>query len=318
MGRCSPLALVACIVLLVFSFCLSLIIGPGMWADGSHWQLQIDPTLLLESRLPRTITLFLTGGSVSVAGLVMQMLTQNRYVEPTISGTMQGAGLGILLMAICFPNVSIFMKIWVASGLALVATVVFLLLLQHVQVKSTLLVPVIGLMYSAMLSAIITFLAIHYDLLQSVISWQSGDFSSILAGRYEVIWLTGMVIVGLWWIADSFTIMALGRSYATTIGLNYHRLVLCGILAIALICGIVVALVGILPFLGLVVPNLVRILFGDNTRKTLPWTFLVGSALVLLCDVIGRLIIYPFEIPVGSILSVTGAFLFLYLLYRRT
>lgn len=317
MPRCSPLTFMACMTLLGFALCLSLITGPGMWVDDHSWQLQFDPTLLLESRLPRTLTLFLTGGSISVAGLIMQMITQNRYVEPTTTGTMQGAGLGILLMAICFPNASIFLKILVASSLALIATSVFLLLLQQVQIKSTLLVPVIGLMYSAMLSAVITFLAIHYDLLQSVISWQSGDFSSILSGRYEVIWLAGLVILGLWWIADSFTIIALGRSYATTIGLNYQRLVFCGILAIALICGLVVALVGALPFLGLVVPNLVRVLLGDNTRRTLPWTFLIGSTLVLFCDVVGRLLIYPFEIPVGSILSVVGALLFLYLLYRR-
>lgn len=316
-SRCSPWVLLLAGSVLLVATALSLLTGPGMWAGATSWHLEIDPTLLMESRLPRTLTLLLTGGSLSVAGLIMQLMTQNHYVEPATTGTTQGAALGILLMAILFPNVPVLWKIMVASGCALVCSLVFLLLLRHIQIKSTLLVPVIGMMYSAMLTALMTFLALHYDLLQSVISWQSGDFSAVLAGRYEVIWLAAVVIALLWWVADSFTIIALGQDYATTIGLHYRRLVLLGMLAIAVICGLTVALVGTLPFLGLVVPNLVRILVGDNTRRALPWTFLIGSSLVISCDIVGRLLIYPFEIPVGSILSVVGALLFLLLLFRQ-
>ncbi|MFM2476008.1 ABC transporter permease [Celerinatantimonas sp. MCCC 1A17872] len=308
--------LAAIIGLLMLLSAASLLTGPGMF-KGSSGALNIDLNIIAISRLPRTIALLLSGGSVAVAGLVMQLLSQNHYVEPATTGTMQGAALGILAMYLFFPNAPVMVKIIMASIGALICTLIFLLMLMHIKVKSTLLVPVIGLMYAAVLTALLTFIAIHYDLLQSIVSLQSGDFSAVLKGRYEIIWIAAIITAALWWVADSFSVMAMGRSYAINVGLNYQQLILLGILAIALISGVTIAIVGALPFLGLVVPNLVRVLVGDNTRRALPWTFVIGSSLVLFCDVVGRLIVYPFEIPVGSILSVFGALLFLILLYRR-
>lgn len=306
------------VLLLPLVATLSLLIGPSMWDDHVRWQLQIDPLLIFTSRLPRTVALFLCGGSVSVAGLIMQMMTRNRYVEPGTTGSMQGAALGILLAAIFWPDTSIMVRILLASGGALITTMLFLLLLRPVQQEnSALLVPVIGLMYCAVLAAFTTFLALHYDLLQSLISWQSGDFSSVLAGRYELIWLAVPLIALLWWLADSFTVLALGQAQATTLGLDYRALMLLGVVAVALLSGMTAALIGALPFIGLVIPNLVRVVVGDNTRRALPWTFLGGSLLSLLCDVLGRLLVFPYEIPAGALLSVVGALLFLYLLSRH-
>ncbi len=106
----------------------------------------------------------------------------------------------------------------------------------------------------------------------------------------------------------------MGREFSINVGLNYRKVMIIGLSIIALISGVVVSVVGALPFLGLIVPNLVSLVMGDNIRKTIPWVCLSGGAIVLLCDVIGRLIRYPFEIPASVILGAVGAVIFLFLL----
>ena len=138
-----------------------------------------------------------------------------------------------------------------------------------------------------------------------------------MQGRYELLWLVGAITLLACWSADRFTVAGLGRDFSVNVGLNYNRVMLTGLVVIALIGGIVVVVVGVLPFLGLIVPNIVSLLFGDNVRKTIPWICLFGSGLVLLCDIIGRVIRYPFEIPVSVILGVVGAVIFLVLLSKK-
>ena len=145
----------------------------------------------------------------------------------------------------------------------------------------------------------------------------SGDFSSILQGRYELLWLVGGLTLAACLIADSFTVAGMGREFSVNVGLNYQKVMTIGLSIIALISGVVVVVVGALPFLGLIVPNLISLMMGDNIRKTIPWICLAGGGLVLLCDIIGRLIRYPFEIPASVILGVVGAVIFLYLLLKH-
>lgn len=157
----------------------------------------------------------------------------------------------------------------------------------------------------------------HYDLLQSLGSWEAGDFSGILQGRYELLWLVGILTLLACWTADRFTVAGMGREFSVNVGLNYRKVMLLGLSIIAVISGVVVVVVGALPFLGLIVPNLISMMMGDNVRKTIPWVCLLGGGLVLLCDIIGRVVRYPFEIPVSVILGVIGAVVFLFLLLSQ-
>lgn len=116
--------------------------------------------------------------------------------------------------------------------------------------------------------------------------------------------------------ADRFTIAGMGDSFAANLGLNYRRVVNVGLFIVAAVSSAVVLTVGSLPFLGLVVPNIVTIYRGDNVRKNLPHTALLGAALVVGCDVIGRIIIHPYEVSVGLIMGVLGSAVFLFLLLR--
>ncbi len=269
------------------------------------------------SRVPRTIALLLAGSAMSVAGLIMQLLTQNRFVEPSLAGTTQSAGLGLLVVMVLFPSAAIFLKMAVASVFALAGTLLFMILLRRVVLKSALVVPLVGIMLGAVISAITTFGAMHFDLLQALGSWESGDFSGVLQGRYELLWLVGVLTLVACWIADRFTVAGMGREFSVNVGLNYRQVMLMGLSIIAVISGVVIVVVGNLPFLGLIVPNLISMLFGDNVRKTIPWVCLLGGGLVLLCDIISRVIRYPFEIPVSVILGVIGAVVFLLLLLSQ-
>nr|WP_218057069.1 ABC transporter permease [Gilliamella apicola] len=308
---------IAGIFILFIMTAISLFIGAGhvtlfeLWSD-SHMR-----EIFFVSRVPRTVALLLAGSAMSVAGLIMQLLTQNRFVEPSLVGTTQSASLGLLVMMVLAPGASVMAKMVVASLFAMIGTMIFMAISRKIIFKSALMVPLIGIMLGAVISAITTFFAMYFDLLQSLGGWESGDFSGILQGRYELLWLVGGLTLLACWSADQFTVAGLGRDFSINVGLNYRRVMLIGLIVIALIGGIVVVVVGVLPFLGLIVPNIVSLLLGDNVRKTIPWICLFGSGLVLVCDIIGRVIRYPFEIPVSVILGVIGAIIFLILLSRK-
>ncbi|QYN47938.1 MULTISPECIES: ABC transporter permease [unclassified Gilliamella] len=305
------------IVFLMVMVVVSLFIGAGNVTLSELWTDSNMREIFFVSRLPRTLALLLAGSAMSVAGLIMQLLTQNRFVEPSLVGTTQAASLGLLVMMVFAPAASVMIKMVVASLFALFGTLIFMYISRKIMYKSALMVPLIGIMLGAVISAITTFFAMYFDLLQSLAGWESGDFSGILQGRYELLWLVGGLTLLACWNADQFTVVGLGRDFSVNVGLNYRRVMLIGLIVIALIGGIVVVVVGVLPFLGLIVPNIVSLLMGDNVRKTIPWICLLGSGLVLICDIIGRVIRYPFEIPVSVILGVIGAVIFLVLLSQK-
>ncbi len=139
----------------------------------------------------------------------------------------------------------------------------------------------------------------------------------VLRGHYELLWIVAFVVVAVFIVADRFTVAGLGKEVATNVGLNYDRVILLGTGLIAIATGVVTVVVGNLPFLGLIVPNVVSMIRGDDLRSNLPWVCLLGIALVTVCDLIGRTIIMPFEVPVSLILGVVGAVVFIFLLLRQ-
>lgn len=305
------------IILILGMITCSLFIGAGQVTLDAVWTDPMMRDIFFISRVPRTLALLLAGSAMSVAGLIMQLLTQNRFVEPSLAGTTQSAGFGLLVVMVVAPSASLMVKMVVASVFAMIGTLLFMMLLRRIVLKSALVVPLVGIMFGAVIGAVTTFGAMHYDLLQSLGSWEAGDFSGILQGRYELLWLVGILTLLACWTADRFTVAGMGREFSVNVGLNYRQVMLLGLSIIAVISGVVVVVVGALPFLGLIVPNLISMIIGDNVRKTIPWVCLLGGGLVLLCDIIGRVVRYPFEIPVSVILGVIGAVVFLTLLLSQ-
>src|SRR5699024_2735585 len=167
-------------------------------------------------------------------------------------------------------------------------TGLFLLLLRSIPMRSPLIVPLVGIMLGGVVSSVTTFFAYRYDLLQSLAIWTNGDFSRILRGRYELLWLSGALTLVAFLIADRFTVAGLGEAFMTNLGLNYGRVLAIGLTIVCVVIAVNVVTVGAIPFLGLIVPNVVSMMLGDNVRRTAPWVAVAGSGFLLACDIAGR------------------------------
>ena len=269
------------------------------------------------TRIPRTVTLVLSGAIMAMSGLVMQMITQNRFVEPTTTGTTEWAGLGLLLVMVVAPEAPLLGKMAGAIVMAFIGTMVFFGFLQKVTLKSSIIVPIVGIMLGSVVGAVSSYVALSTNMLQSLGIWFAGSYTSVIKGQYEPMWAIIAVLAVIWFAADRFTAAGLGRDVATSIGINYRQVVFLGTGLIALATGIVTVVVGNLPFLGLIVPNLVSMVRGDDLRSNLVWVALTGVCIVTACDLIGRTIIMPFEVPASLILAILGAVVFITMILRR-
>ena len=269
------------------------------------------------TRIPRTVALVLAGAAMAMCGLIMQLMTQNRFVEPTTTGTTEWAGLGLILVMVMIPDAGLLTRMTVAIVFSFVGTLVFFLFLRKVTLRSSLIVPIIGIMLGAVVGAVSTFVALQFDALQNLGVWFAGSFTSVLRGSYEVLWIVLLVGIAVFWVADRLTVIGLGEDIATNVGVNYQRVLLLGTGLVAIATGVVTVVVGNLPFLGLIVPNVISMIRGDDLRSNLPWVCLLGIAIVTVCDLIGRTVIMPFEVPVSLILGIVGAVVFIALLLRQ-
>lgn len=300
---------VAFIVLFALSI-LSLFVGVADLNGGEAWE------IVMISRLPRLFAVLICGFSLAICGSIMQMLVRNRFVEPMTVGTGQGAALGILLVTLISPTASLFIKMLTAALTAWLASLGFLAIAHRLPLSQPYIVALVGLIYGGILGAGVTFFAYQADLLQYIDIWMNGEFSGVLQGRYELLWVAACVAMISYLAADQFSIVGMGRSATINLGLNYRQVLLFGLACISLVTALTVVTVGMIPFVGLVVPNIVSRMYGDNLRQTLPLIGCFGGIIVLAADLLGRVIRYPFEIPVGSVLGILGAILFLWLLYR--
>jgi iron complex transport system permease protein len=230
---------------------------------------------------------------------------------------MESATLGILLVTLFMPDMPVIGKMLVATVCALIGTGFFVMILRRLPMRSTMLVPVIGLVLGGVIQAITTFFAYQFDLLQSLHAWTTGDFSGVLRGRYELLWIGFVLACAAYIAADRFTVVGMGEQFTTNLGLNHRRLTVIGLIIVSAISAVVVITVGSIPFLGLLVPNVVSMYFGDNMRKSVPWVACLGALFVLACDIIGRLVYFPYEIPIGTVVGIIGSVLFLCLLLNR-
>lgn len=269
------------------------------------------------SRIPRLIAVVSAGVGLSVVGLIMQQLARNKFVAPSTAGTLQSAGLGILVSILWFGTNALMQKMLIAFAFALGGTFLFMSILNRIKYKDAILIPLVGIMFSGVVGSISIFIAYRYDMVQTLGAWMVGDFSGVLRGRYEMLYLTIPMVLLAYLYADRFTLAGMGEDFAINLGLKYQRVVNVGLAIVALTTAVIVITAGSIPFLGLIVPNVVSIMVGDNVRRTLPLTAVMGGIFVLVCDIIGRLIIRPYEIPIGMVVGVVGSVLFLTLILRR-
>lgn len=287
---------------------ISLLIG----AQDMSW------LTLTASRFPRLAALVLTGVGLSVCGVILQHIVRNKFVEPATSGGLDAAKLGILVALTMIPTSSNLVRMIFALLFCFASSLIFVGMVSRIRLKSTVLIPVIGLMYGGVLSAIAEYYAYHNNILQSMQGWMLGDFSKIVQGNYEIIYLILPIVVLTYLYAQRFTMLGMGEGIAKSLGLNYTATVVLGLILVAVTVASTVITVGAIPFVGLVIPNLVAMHYGDNLGRTLPLVALGGASLLLICDIIGRLLIHPFEVPIGLTAgSIGGVLFFILILWRN-
>ena len=279
--------------------------------DSQQWK------IFTISRLPRLISILIAGSALSICGLVMQQLSRNRFVSPTTAGTMDSAKLGILIAILLFPSASMLLKTSIAIVVSFIGTLIFMTILGKLKVKDSIFVPLVGIMFGNIISSITAFIAYKEDLLQNLSGWLQGDFSLIMAGRYELLYVSLPMLIIAYLFAQRFSIVGMGQDFATNLGLNYKQVLYLGLVIVSVVSSIIIISVGVIPFLGLIIPNLVTLYLGDNLKKVLSHTALLGAIFVLCCDILGRLVIYPYEIAINVVVGVFGSAIFLGLLLRR-
>lgn len=273
--------------------------------------------ILLVSRLPRLFSILIAGASMSVCGLIMQQLSRNKFVAPTTAGTLDSARLGILVSLMIFTAATPLQKMLVSFVFALAGTFIFMNILDRVKFKDAIFIPLVGLMFGNIISSLSTFFAYKNDLIQNMSSWMQGDFSMIMSGNYELMFVSIPILIIAYFYANKFTIAGMGEDFSKNLGLNYRQVVNIGLVIVALVTASVVLSIGVIPFLGLIIPNIVTIYQGDHLKNNLPHTALLGAGFVLMCDIIGRVVIYPYEIPISLTVGVIGSGVFIFLLFRR-
>ena len=287
---------------------LSLSLGAASFGDDAGW-------LLMVSRIPRTAAALLAGAGLALAGVVVQQVVQNRLVEPSLTGAPEASMLGLLAVTLIAPGMAVAGKMLIAAGAALAGMAGFIALAERVPRADPMMLPIVGMIYGGILGAIVVWAAWMTDLMQYLGTWQLGEFSGVMIGRYEWLWAVALLAGLLYAVADRITILGLGEAQARSLGLNYTQTRGLGLVIVSTLTALVLVTVGAFPFVGLVAPNLVSRWRGDNLRTNLPLIALGGGGLVLAADVIGRVIRYPFEIPAATVFGVFGAGVFLWLLY---
>ncbi|MED5245453.1 ABC transporter permease [Priestia megaterium] len=284
--------------------------------DLFHLTKEESQTLFF-SRFPRLLSIIMAGMSLSICGLIMQQITRNKFVSPTTAGTMDWARLGVLISLLVFASASPLLKMSIAFIFSLAGNLLFMRILDRIKFNDTIYIPLVGLMLGSIVSSLATFIAYKYDLIQNLSSWLQGDFSLVVKGRYELLYLSIPLLIVAYLYADKFTVAGMGESFSINLGVKYKQIVNIGLVIVSLITSITILTVGMLPFLGLIIPNIVSIYRGDHLRKSLPHTALLGAVFVLACDLLGRVIIFPYEISIGLMVGVIGSAIFLFMLIRR-
>lgn len=272
--------------------------------------------IMMLTRVPRLVSIITAGMAMSIGGVIMQQISNNKFVSPTTAATMDSAKLGALVSMILFSSAGLSEKMIISFAFSLAGTFIFMKILKKVKVKNAIFIPLVGIMVGNVIGSITDFFAYKYNLVQNMSSFLQGDFSMISKGNYELLFVTVPLLIIAFMYANKFTIIGMGEDISKNLGLNFTRISNIGVTIVALMSALVVITVGSIPFVGLIVPNIVSIFRGDNLSKNIGITSVFGAVFLLACDIIGRIIISPYEVPISLTVGVIGSVVFLYLIFR--
>ena len=277
----------------------------------------IELKIFLLARIPRLLAILCTGVGMSVAGLIMQQLCMNKFVSPSTGATIQSAQFGIMLALVFVPGVGLWGRVLLAFAMSILGTWIFVWFVQKIQFKDTVLVPLVGIMFGNILGGITNFFAYKFEVTQQLSNYFVGSFALVIKGNYELVWLAVPLVVIAFLFANYFNIVGMGKDFSQNLGVNYKLVLFLGLTISAMITASVVTVVGQISYIGLIVPNIVAMFKGDKVKGTLIDTALLGALFVLICDMVARSVISPYELPIELIVGIIGSLLFIgMLLYK--
>lgn len=278
---------------------------------------RLASVILWQVRMPRAAACLLSGLGLSISGLLLQVSLNNSLLAPGIIGINSGAGFFVLIAGIIFPGAAYIRSAFSFSGAFLAAMIVVFLASKAGLSKTTLILAGVAVSYlfTAGSDAIITF---RPDSVADKVGFSLGGFSSVSSAslRFSLpLFAAGLILTAV--LAPGVDLFLLGDESAEGLGLPVRMWRFLCILSATLLAGASVSLCGLLGFVGLIIPNLVRLASGNHFRTNIVLCLLYGPAFLMLCDLIARQMFYPYELPAGLILSVIGVPFFLSVLLRR-
>lgn len=273
--------------------------------------------IIYNIRIPRTITGGLVGMNLALAGAIMQGVLRNPLADPGILGVTAGAGLGALAIMILFPHLMGLVPLVAFGGAMVAMTMIYLLAWQNGKMEPIRLI-LAGVALAALFGGVMTALMVfHSDKVQGTVQWMAGGFQGRSWMHVRMVLpYTILGLIGVFWSSRSLNLLALGDEVATGLGMNVQRtriflMTLAGFLAAS-----AVSAAGLLGFVGLMIPHIVRMLIGSDFEWLMPASAIIGATLVVGADTFARLVFAPMEVPVGVFMSFLGAPFFLYLLRK--
>lgn len=276
-----------------------------------------DLELLFITRIPRIIAIIITGMSLGICGLIMQQITQNKFVSPTTAGTMDCARFGILISLVFFNTYSFLFQTLIACIFTMLGSIIFIQILRKIKFKDSIFIPLVGLMFGGIINSLTTFFAYSLNYIQNIQGWLQGSFANVMQGNYELIYISLPLLVVAYIFANKITIVGMGKEVCINLGISYNFVLGLGLFIVSIITSVIVLTVGVIPFLGLIIPNIISIYKGDNLKRNLSYIALSGALFLLICDIFARIIIFPFEMPISIVAGVFGSLIFIWILLKR-
>lgn len=314
-SRANPWVLAGLSLLLLVAMAASCLFGA---VDFKADEILQSP-IFWRLRLPRVVMSVLVGAVLSVCGAAYQSIFRNPLTDPYVLGVSSGASLGAAVAIL----LGLEAWLWGVGGMALIAALLTVLFIYRIASignrmhTTTLLLT--GVCLTLLISALISFLMVlNQEKMDSIIFWTMGSFGS--ATWTDVAALLPVALVGIGvvlWYGRDLNLLLAGSESARSMGVEVERVKRILLLFTTLMVAFAVSSCGVIGFVGLIVPHAVRLVAGPDNRRVVPYSMLCGALFVLVCDTLARTVLRPSELPVGSITSMVGAPLFIYLLYKN-
>lgn len=314
-SQVNPWVMIGLVLLLLAAMVGSCMLG----AVDYEWDELWSSPIFLRLRLPRVLMSALVGAVLSVCGAAYQSIFRNPLTDPYVLGVSSGASLGAAVAIL----LGLEAWLWGVGGMALVAALLTVWLIYRIASignrmhTTTLLLT--GVCLTLLISALISFLMVlNQEKMDSIIFWTMGSFGSSTWTDVAVMAPVAVLGIGVvLWYGRDLNLLLAGSEAARSMGVEVEKVKRRLLLFTTLMVAFAVSSTGVIGFVGLIVPHAVRLVVGPDNRRVVPYSMLCGALFVLVCDTLARYLLRPSELPVGSLTSMVGAPLFIYLLYRN-